>query len=513
MILEIPYFFIFIIIAVIGCGCASNRIIYPLPEEPVTAGNLVTKVGSFKTNSNTYKADFSMITVPENRDSSTSRLIHLPIIRIYSPTKNSNEPIFGLTGGPGTSNLKWMPLDSLLSNHDFVMVGYRGVDGETVLRCPEVEEALKSSGDLLSEDVLKTIGEAWSISAKHLTEQGIDLNGYTIKEVIEDVEDVRKKLGYERINLLSESYGTRVAYFYGVTHPSTVFRSVMIGVNPPGHFFWDGPTIDSQLKYYADLWSKDSLMNKKSTDLYATMKSVFTNLPQKWLIFSINPGKVKIVTFALLFHRKTAAMVFDSYLAAEQGDPSGLAIMSLASDYVLPSMFTWGDLASKAGSVDFDSTKNYSAEMESLNGFFGSPLSKLLWGSLNYGRWPIHQLPSEFRTLQRSDVETLLLSGSIDFSTPSVFATKELMPNLPNGKQIILQEYGHVGDVWKVKPEVTERIITSYYNTGEADTSNVSYVKMDFEVGLGFPTIGKIALTAGVVIATALIMGLYFIIK
>jgi pimeloyl-ACP methyl ester carboxylesterase len=513
MISQIPNFFICIIIAVFVCGCASNRIVYPLPEYPAVAGNLVTKVGSFKTNSNTYKADFSTITVPENRDSSTSRLIHLPIIRIYSPQKKSNEPIFGLTGGPGTSNLKWMPLDSLLSDHDFVMVGYRGVDGETVLRCPEVEKALKSSDDILSEDVLKKIGEAWSASAKQLIDQGIDLNGYTIKEVIEDIEEVRKKFGYTRINLLSESYGTRIAYFYGDIYPSSVFRSVMIGVNPPGHFIWDTQTVDSQLKYYANLWSKDSLVNKKCIDLYATMKSVLDNMPKKWLIFSINPGKVKAVTFALLFHRKTAAMVFNSYLAAEHGDPSGLALMSFASDYVLPSMFTWGDLASKAISVDFDSTKNYSNEVESKNYALGSPLSKLLWGPLIYGHWPIFQLPDRFRTLHRSYVETLLLSGSTDFSTPSEFATKELLPNLPNGKQIILQEYGHVGDIWKIKPETTERIITSYYNTGEPDTSSISYVKMDFGVSWGFPTIAKAALVTTSTIALAVIVGLYYLIK
>jgi hypothetical protein len=112
-------------------------------------------------------------------------------------------------------------------------------------------------------------------------------------------------------------------------------------VNPPGRFIWDPLTIDSQLKNYANLWSKDSLKSAESGDLYATMQKVLQNMPRKWLFFSINPGKVKTVTFALLFQRNTAAMVFDAYVAAEQGDSSGLALMSLAYDFVLPSMFTW----------------------------------------------------------------------------------------------------------------------------------------------------------------------------
>ncbi len=65
----------------------------------------------------------------------------------------------------------------------------------------------------------------------------------------------------------------------------------------------------------------------------------------------------------------------------------------------------------------------------------GSPMSTLLWGPLSYCRWPTQELPGEFRKPHQSDVETLLLSGSVDFSTPPEFATKELLPYLKNGRQ------------------------------------------------------------------------------
>ena len=38
---------------------------------------------------------------------------------------------------------------------------------------------------------------------------------------------------------VSESAGTRTAMIYGWRHPRSIQRSVMIGVNPPGHFVWD----------------------------------------------------------------------------------------------------------------------------------------------------------------------------------------------------------------------------------------------------------------------------------
>lgn len=509
--MPLHYFIFFILTPIVFFipSCAGSRPEFPPPQKSGVSGALQSVKGVFKTAGREYSAEYCTITVPENRNSDTSRLIPLPVIRIFSPNPSRQIPIFALTGGPGASNLRWKPLDSLLMHHDFIMVGYRGVDGEITLDCPEVEEAIKSSDDILSESALHRLGEAWSVGAKRLTEQGIDLNGYTIKEVIADVDDVRKIFGYEKINLLSESYGTRIAYFYGKLHASITHRSIMIGVNPPGRFVWDAATIDSQLRYYSDLWSKDSAISQQTPDLYETMKKVSRNLPDHWLMFSINPGKVRTVTFAMLFHRKTAAMVFDSYRAAEQGDPSGLALMSLASDYVLPPMFTWGDLASKAVSVDFDTARNYVEGMEDVNTVLGSPLSKLLWGSLSYGRWPIKQLSAEYRTVEQSNVETLLLSGSVDFSTPSAKAAAELLPYLPNGKQVILKEFGHVADVWTIDPPVIEKIVTEYYQSGTVDETNIPEAPMDFTVGIGFPALSKIALITVTLISAGLLYGVY----
>jgi len=508
-------FSLFFFLLMITAGCGGNTFTYPEPSMEKRNGAFVSKEGTVKIDSMEYAADFGTITVSENRNKPNSRFIDLPVVRIHSSSKNPREPIFCFSGGPGAKNMDWdwKSMWYILPDHDIVIVGYRGVDGSTVLDCPELAEASKGGGDLLGEESMKTIGRAWSASAKRLTSQGIDLDGYTMIEVIEDNEAVRKALGYERINLMSESYGTRVAYLYGLKHPENINRSVMIGANPPGHFGWDPEVIDKQLKHYSALWSQDSLMSLKSKDLYADMQNVLNNMPRKWLLFSIDPGKVKVVTFCLLYHRKTAAMVFDAYVAAKQGDPSGLALMSLAYDYVLPSMFTWGDLASKAVSADFDSTHNYSLELETPGLPLGSPMNKLLWGPLRYGGWPIHHMPDEFRQLRYSDVETLLLSGSIDFSTPAENATKEFLPYLKNGKQVILSECGHVGDIVYLNPENTMRLVSSYYRTGVPDTSLNAYNKMDFNVSWGFPTLAKVAIGTLAVLGSAAIVGIVLLVR
>ncbi|MEW6506109.1 MAG: alpha/beta hydrolase [Bacteroidota bacterium] len=485
---------IFVVTTVLFYGCGSgNMIKYPEPSNSKRDGDFYSKSNVYKSSKNKYNADYGVITVPENRRDAKSRLIHLPVIRIHAITEKPQEPIFALSGGPGMSNMNFVPIDSLLYDHDFVIVGYRGVDGSTVLDCPEVKKAFANGGvDLLNEKSLREIGMAWETSYNRFKKAGIDLNGYTISETVEDLETVRKSLNYKKINLISESYGTRVTYIYGLMYPEIIHRSVMIAFNPPGRFIYDPQRTDEQIKYYSYLWSKDSVLSKQCPDLAETMQKVLKDMPKKWLLFSINPGKVKIVTSALLYQRKTAAMVFDTFIRAEKGDYSGLALMSLMYNFVFPDMFVWGDLATKALSADFDSVKIFSV-VDQPSELFGSPMNKLLWEPLKYGQFPIEMIPDSLRTPRKSCVETLILSGSIDFSTPAEYG-KEFLPYLENGNQVIISEAGHVGDIRYIQKSAVEGLIADYINKGIVDTSEIKYIPMDFNVSFGFPTLAKTAL-------------------
>jgi hypothetical protein len=110
--------------------------------------------------------------------------------------------------------------------------------------------------------------------------------------------------------------GTRIAQIYAYQHPNNLHRSVMVGVNPPGRFIWEPEIIDKQIVYYSRLWSQDSMCRSRTGDLAKTIRNVLQKVPSHWLIFPIDPGKVKLITFALLYHRNTAAQVFDTFVAS-----------------------------------------------------------------------------------------------------------------------------------------------------------------------------------------------------
>ncbi len=100
-----------------------------------------------------YQADIGEIVVPENRADERSRLIRLPVARVHSVRSDPAEPVFMFEGGPGLPNIKLQQLPQwLLASHDVVMVGYRGVDGPTVLRAPEINTLFKLQTDLLGHD-------------------------------------------------------------------------------------------------------------------------------------------------------------------------------------------------------------------------------------------------------------------------------------------------------------------------------------------------------------------------
>ncbi len=90
--------------------------------------------------------------------------------------------------------------------------------------------------------------------------------------------------------------------------------------------------------------------------------------------------------------------------------------MSLASDFMLPKMLTWGHLLAQGRSADFNPARDYVRELDPPDAILGSPVALAIWGTAS--AWPTKLILSEFRQPQPSDVPTLLVSGSVDFSTP-----------------------------------------------------------------------------------------------
>lgn len=107
-------------------------------------------------------------------------------------------------------------------------------------------------------------------------------------------------------------------------------------------------------------------------------------------------------------------------------------------------------------------------------------------------------------------METLLVSGSADFSTPAQFATEELLPLLSNGRQVVLSEMGHTGDLFGLQSEAMFHMLATFFDPGEGDDSMFEVQPMHFDTGLGFldmaHAVVNAVVAAAVVLAAALVM-------
>jgi hypothetical protein len=184
---------------------------------------------------------------------------------------------------------------------------------------------------------------------------------------------------------------------------------------------------------------------------------------------------------------------------------------SLLSRMIIPSGFTWGAAYSLILGVDLDPSRDYRAELNPPGSIIGAPISYLLGGAAS--GWPVNLIPKEYRQVQPSDVEMLLVSGPLDFMAPPGYVTEELLPHLSNGQQVILKEFGHTADFWSLQPEARVRLLTSFYDTGVADDSLYTYQPVDFHVGLGFPEMAKLLVAIPVLIIVIVVALVWFIIR
>src|SRR6266550_8856503 len=258
------------------------------------AGQLTLHSCHYATEGGSYRADCGTLVVPESRYKAHSRLIALPVTRIRARSAKPGVPIFRLEGGPGISNMKFGKASRFADNHDVVLVGYRGLDGSVRLDCPEVESALKHSTDFLGEKSLRAYGDGFRSCAHRLTDDGVDLAAYGLTQQVDDLEAARRALGYKRIDLLSESAGTRTAMIYSWRYPKSIHRSVMIAVNPPGNFLWDANATDEQIRKYSALCAENDSCSKRSDNLTASVSQALTDIPNHWLFLPIKKGNVRV---------------------------------------------------------------------------------------------------------------------------------------------------------------------------------------------------------------------------
>jgi hypothetical protein len=249
----------------------------------------------------------------------------------------------------------------------------------------------------------------------------------------------------------------------------------MVGVNPPGNFIYSGAEIDQGIERYSVLCAQQSACRARTGNLAASMKHTAAHMPSSWYSLPIKPGNALVGTFLGLTEATgsplSGPMTLDSWISAAHGDPSGLWFLSTMAGLVLPSSFAWGEFAS-IGMADAQPVERYFSSGADRGSIIGNPLGEFLWGAGGMAHaWPANPGENQYTSVENSNVPTLLIGGTLDFETPAQNATKELLPHLSNGHQVILSGLGHVDDFDAYEPSASTQLLTTFYATGQVDTS------------------------------------------
>jgi pimeloyl-ACP methyl ester carboxylesterase len=182
------------------------------------------------------------VTLPEARDGSSARTVELAVVIVKSDSPTpAPDPLVFLQGGPGGGGTDFTvalarmaggPLDAVLARRDVLSIDQRGTGrSRPLLDCPEANMPGMMPPPMgMVVDVNATpLGKCRA----RLVGTGVDLNQYTTAAAAEDVEAVRKALGYQQWNVLGGSYGTRLALEVARRHPQGLRTLLLDSVNPP----------------------------------------------------------------------------------------------------------------------------------------------------------------------------------------------------------------------------------------------------------------------------------------
>lgn len=388
----------------------------------------------------------------ENRDTRTGRRITLNIVVLPAISSDVRpDPLFFLAGGPGQGAAQLASQVQVLfrrvqRHRDIVLVDQRGTGRSNPLDCASDADSL---ADLTESDA-----EQMAQLQACLAGLPGDVRLYTTPIAMDDLDDVRAHLGYDRINLYGGSYGTRAALVYLRRHGARVRSMVLDGVAP----------MDMRLPLYTardaqralDSLLRDCEANAACREAFPGLgprvRALVTRLDaepaQQRLVHPrtgvpeearVTGRLVASILFSALYSPLTASIVPSLVEHAERGDFQGLLALAFAGETTTDNM----SLGMQLSVVCSEDAGRYTPDdlaRETAGTVFGR---HLMVGQVEAcAFWPKGNVGPDYYAPVVSDVPALVLSGELDPVTPPTWGA-EVVRHLSRGRHLTASGTGH----------------------------------------------------------------------
>lgn len=397
--------------------------------------------------------DCGYLIVPEDRRDPAGATIKIAVA-VFKST-NPNPPpdaMIYLDGGPGGGTLGSISLayDSLFApyqtDRDVIAFDQRGVGlSQPALDCPELIDLTYETLDkrLTIDKAVQLWTDAISACGARLQREGIDLTAYNSAENAADVNDLRQELGYQQLDLLGISYGTRLALTIMRDFPHTVRSTILDSVAPPQRDkFEDVLSAERAFNTLFDACATDPACNAAYPDLGQVFYDTAAQLdasPARLSVpdlrsagQSINAvvnGTVFVsLTFQAMYIQDFIAQLPQAIYAARDGDLSAFAPLLFLQLYQLNQIAEGMFYAVNCNEeFTFDTAEDIQAILaQAPPGLVNFARNSLidpaqLTVCQNFGAGTPDPIENEAVV---SDIPTLVLSGEFDPITPPAFGAE-----------------------------------------------------------------------------------------
>lgn len=371
--------------------------------------------------------------VPSSEGASASTVdleIHFVVFPSLSRVAGG-APIFFLAGGPGQSAIELSAamqgfFSRLNQRRDIVFVDQRGTGKSAPLDCKQAPERLSIQASLDFDRQIGLIREClkkWALLPYGKPEQ---LTHFTTIEAMQDLEAVRIALGYQKIDLVGGSYGTRAALEYLRQFPQTTGRVVIDGVAPSDMGLPTSGTVSANaaLNLLLEHCAQEATCMQRYPDLKTTWNQLLSSLPktyqsQNLLTRELESVRIEqshilnLVRQALYAPGLSRGLPF-AIKAASSGRLEPLLALSANMSGGQTTQFSWGMHFAVVCVEDMPKTDPAKAQSD----VFGRLYSDVCRS------FSSRLLPSEFYEVKPSPVPVLVLSGGSDPVTPPIYGER-----------------------------------------------------------------------------------------
>lgn len=401
--------------------------------------------------------------VPENRADPGGRTIRLHVAVFKSAREHpAPDPVIHLVGGPGASLLdeaeRYLRAGGrhILAERDYILFNQRGsAYGQPELGCGEYEQFLwRIAEERPDQDEAERLAvEAARACRDEYVGQGIDLSAYNSAQSAADVDDLRRALGYEQVNLYGISYGSRLALTVMRDYPEHVRSVILDSVYPPQVDLYSSQAANAEraLNVLLGNCAADPACSAAYPDLRQSFLDAVDVLdadpvtlpvfrPDRQYIAQVDGRLFVEMVYNLLYDVATLPTVPRWITVARDRDQLAIAReVNAALGYANH----WGAYLSVQcrDEVAFESR----AGLEAAAAGVAAPLRSAYATGLMFELcevWDVGQPPAVENEPVESDIPALLLAGEYDPITPPEWAHLAA-ETLPNGRVYEFRGVGH----------------------------------------------------------------------